>query len=63
MSLEKHGVYVEELRASIKGTVLFVAADNLAVHSLGGFFECFTVSQMCQFCMSTREEIQQKAED
>lgn len=58
VSLEQHGVYVERLGASIKGTVLFVAADNLAAHSLGGFFESFTVSQMCRFCMARREEIQ-----
>ncbi|XP_044220472.1 uncharacterized protein LOC122990957 [Thunnus albacares] len=59
-SLEQHGVYVEQLGASVKGTVLFVAADNLAAHSLGGFFESFTVSQICRFCMAKREEIQHK---
>ena len=53
-------VYVEHIGASIKGTVLFVAADNLAAHSLGGFFESFTVSRMCQFCMAKPEEIQHK---
>ncbi|KAK2848117.1 hypothetical protein Q7C36_009799 [Tachysurus vachellii] len=58
--LEQQGVYVEQLGASIKCTVLFVAADNLAAHSLGGFFESFTVGQMCRFCMATREEIQHK---
>lgn len=60
VSLEQHGVYVEQLGSSIKGTVLFVAADNLAAHSLGGFFESFTVSRMCSFCMAKREEIQLK---
>ena len=40
--------------------MLFVAADNLAAHSLGGFFESFRVSQMCRFCMAKREEIQHK---
>lgn len=60
VSLEQHGVYVEQLGVSVKGTVLFVAADNLAAHSLGGFFESFTVSQMCRFCMAKREEIQAK---
>lgn len=47
VSLEQHRVYVEQIGASIKGTVLFVAADNLAAHSLGGFFESFTASQTC----------------
>lgn len=60
VSLEQQGVYIEQLGASIRGTVLFVAADNLAAHSLGGFFESFTVSQMCRFCMAKREEIQHK---
>lgn len=40
--------------------MLFVAAGNLAAHSLGGFFESFTVSRMCRFCMAKREEIQLK---
>lgn len=59
-SLEENGVYVEKLGASIKGTVLFVAADNLAAHALGGFQESFIVERMCRFCMATREEIQTK---
>lgn len=58
VSLECQGVYVERLRASVRGTVSFVAADNLAAHSLGGFFESFTVSHMCRFCMATQEGIQ-----
>lgn len=58
--LEQQGIYVEQLGATVKGTVLIVAADNLAAHSLGGFFESFTVSQVCRFCMAKREEIQHK---
>lgn len=58
--LEQQGIYVEQLGATDKGTVLFVAADNLAAHSLGGFFESFTVTQVCRFCMAKREEIQDK---
>lgn len=45
------------LGACVKGTVLCVAADNLAVHSLAGFFESFGVDR---FCMATRSEIQDK---
>lgn len=59
-SLEENGVYVEKLGASIKGTVLYVAADNLAAHALAGFQESFIVERMCRFCMATREEIQTK---
>lgn len=60
VTLEQHGVYVEHLADSIKGTVLFVAADHLAAHSLGGFFESFSENDMCRFCMAKREEIQYK---
>ncbi|XP_038553310.1 uncharacterized protein LOC119886565 isoform X1 [Micropterus salmoides] len=59
-SLEQHGVYVEKLGESVKGTVLYVAADNLAAHSLAGFFESFMVDRFCRFCMATRGEVQGK---
>lgn len=58
--LEENGVYVEKLGASVKGTVLYVAADNLAAHALAGFQESFIVPKMCRFCMATRDEIQTK---
>lgn len=45
--LEQQGIYVEHLGATVKGRVLFVAADNLATYSLGEFFESFRVSQVC----------------
>lgn len=60
VSLEQHGVYVEQLGASVKGTVLCVAADNLAAHSLAGFHESFTVSKFCRVCMASRSDIQQQ---
>lgn len=56
--LEQHGIYVEKLGACIKGTVLYVAADNLAAHSLAGFFESFAVDKFCRFCLATRSDIQ-----
>lgn len=56
--LEKHGVYVEKLGASVKGTILYIAADNLAAHSLAGFQESFVSDKICRFCMATRQEIQ-----
>lgn len=58
--LEKHGVYVEKLGSSVRGTVLHIAADNLAAHSLGGFLESFVSDKICRFCMATRQEIQDK---
>ncbi len=59
-TLEKHGVYVEQLGECVKGTVLNVAADNLGAHSLAGFQESFVVEHPCRFCMVKRSEIQQK---
>lgn len=59
VSLEEHGVYIERLGVSIKGTVLYFAADNLAAHGLAGFQESFTVERVCRFCMAKREEIQE----
>lgn len=44
VSLEQHGVYVEQLGTSVKGTVFCVAADNLAAHSIAGFHASFTIS-------------------
>lgn len=58
--LEKHGVYVDNLGSSVKGTVLHIAADNLAAHSLGGFLESFVSDKICRFCMVSRQEIQDK---
>lgn len=58
VTLEENGVYIEKLGASIKGTVLYVAADNLAAHSLAGFQESFIVERMCRVCMATGAEIQ-----
>lgn len=57
-SLEQHGVYIERLGKSVKGSVLFVAADNLGAHSLAGFFESFRVDKFCRFCMASRTDAQ-----
>lgn len=56
-SLEQHGVYVEKLGECVKGTFLYVAADNLAAQSLAGFFKSFTVDR---FCMANRVGMQAK---
>ena len=61
MTLEENGVHIEKLGASIKGTLLDLAADNLAAHSVAGFQECFTAGKICRFCMANHQEIQ--AED
>lgn len=51
-------MFVEKLACNVKGTVLYVAADNLAAHSLGGFQESFNVQKFCMFCLANREDIQ-----
>ncbi len=58
--LEQNGVYLEQLGASVKGTVLYVAADNLAAHSLAGFLESFTVDKFCRFCLASSRDTQQQ---
>ena len=57
-SLETVGVFVEKLGYKVKGTILFIAADNLAAHSLGGFQESFNVEKFCRFCLASRKDIQ-----
>lgn len=54
--LEQNGVYLEQLGASVKGTVLYVAADNLGAHSLAGFLESFTVDKFCRFCSASSSD-------
>lgn len=44
----------------MKGSLLFVCADNLSSHQLGGFRECFSSGLMCHYCMATRDEINDK---
>ena len=60
VTLEEHGVYVEQLAESVKGTVLYVAADNLGAHALAGFQESFAAHLFCRFCMCKKDDIQDK---
>lgn len=53
-------MYVEKFGECVKGTVVYVAADNLAAHSLAGFSESFTVDRFCRLCMAMRGEMQAK---
>lgn len=55
--LEKEGIYVQKLGENIRGTVLYVSADNLGAHSLGGFQENFNVDKFCRFCLASRSKI------
>lgn len=60
VTLEEHSVYVEQLAESVKGTVLYVAADNLGAHSLAEFQESFAADFFCRFCMCKQDDIQDK---
>ncbi|XP_047186147.1 uncharacterized protein LOC118292452 [Scophthalmus maximus] len=57
-SLEQNDVYLEQLGESVKGTVLYDAADNLGAHSLAGFLESFTVDKFCRFCSASSIDTQ-----
>lgn len=56
--LEREGVFVQSLGSNLKGTVLYVSADNLGAHSLSGFQESFNVDKFCRFCLANRVDIQ-----
>lgn len=57
--LESTGVFVKTLGSCIKGTVLYVSADNLGAHSLAGYQESFNVEKSCRFCLASLKDIQQ----
>lgn len=43
----------------IKGSLVFIAGDNLGSHSLGGFVENFNMATyFCRYCLATRDELQ-----
>lgn len=55
--LEQQGLHVQKLGTAVRGTVLYVAADNLGAHSLAGFQESFNVDKFCRFCLASRQDI------
>lgn len=54
--LEQDGISLNINGSSVKvkGTVSFVACDNLAAHAIGGFVESFVANRFCRQCMCTR---------
>lgn len=54
--LEQQGLYVQKLGTSVRGTVLYVFADNIGAHSLAGFHESFNVDKFCWFCLASRQD-------
>lgn len=58
--LENNGLYLPSVDGYVKGSVTFIAADNLGAHILGGYVQCFSrmVKFICRHCMATQEDIQ-----
>lgn len=57
-TLEQDGIFIETLGPRVQGTVLCVAADNLAAHGLAGFVQSFRGQYVCRFCCCTTDQIQ-----
>ncbi|XP_039660298.1 uncharacterized protein LOC120561302 [Perca fluviatilis] len=57
-TLEEDGIFIESFGHCIRGTVLCVAADNLAAHGLAGFVQGFRGQYVCRFCCCTQDQIQ-----
>lgn len=57
-TLQDHGINVGN--HNLKGSVIFVAGDNLGSHFLGGFYESFgpLVKRPCRFCLCRNENMQ-----
>ena len=57
-SLENNGIFVDSLGGEIRGSISFVAADNLAAHTLFGMTQSFgpSVDRFCRFCLATNED-------
>jgi hypothetical protein len=45
--LEDHSVYIGKLGQCLKGVLVYVSADNLGAHSIGGFVENFSRRGCC----------------
>lgn len=57
-TLEHNVVFIESIGQCVQGTVLCVAAGNLAAHGLASFLESFSADFMCRFCTATRDQFQ-----
>lgn len=57
-TLEQDGIFIETLGQCVRGTVLCVAADNLAAHGPAGFVLSFRGRYVCRFCCCTSDQIQ-----
>jgi len=60
ITLNDRGVTVvrPEGEFCFKGSLLFVVADNLAAHGIGGFMESFSSMHPCRFCLISKSSLQ-----
>lgn len=59
-TLEQDGIFIDAVGQCVKGTVMCVAANNLAAHGLAGFVQSFRGHYVCRFCCCTTEQIQSR---
>ena len=57
--LEESGIFVETSDGSkkVKWALGLVLGDNLGVHQLCGFVECFKANYRCRFCRAYKEQL------
>lgn len=60
VQLEEEGIFIPLVGQKIKGTIFSLIADNLGAHSIGGFSENFSGSNVCRFCLGELYEFQEK---
>lgn len=56
-TVENTGIFVDSVGGEIRGSISFVAADNLAAHTLFCMTRSFgpAVDRFCRFCLATNE--------
>lgn len=56
--LETEGIQLPFSATPVKGSVIQVTGDNLALHALFGFVESFSATYCCRLCLTDRSEYQ-----
>lgn len=56
--LETQGIQVPFSDTPLKGTVIQVTGDNLAIHGLFGMVESFSATYCCRFCLTDKTRLQ-----
>lgn len=64
--LESEGIQLSDGNKTISGTVALLVGDNLGIHHLSGFSECFSGGpshRICRFCMATNVKYKQSTKN